>query len=528
MATRPRLVLTVLDGFGLSPATIGNAISQARTPNLDSLLAHFPWLTLTAHGTEVGLSWGEMGNSEVGHLNIGAGRIVVQDVTRIGQAIDDGSFFHTPALVTAARRAKEHNRTLHLIGIASAGGVHGHVRTLAALLKLAHDQGVSQVALHLIADGRDTEPTSLGQYLPLIEKARVQYGGQYATLMGRYYAMDRDRHWDRTRAAYQALMNGAGPSASTIEAAIESAYRHQLSDEFILPTVIAPTHTELRIQPGDTVIFTNHRPDRARQLARALAGTDFDDFTRTRTVEWLTTFTNYGVSLKQADVAFATDPVSKPLADVLDAANVRQFHVAETEKYAHVTYFFNGYIEEPFGNERRQLIQSPKVATYDLAPAMAAAKVTDAVLDGYTAGSFDVAIANYANADMVGHTGNLSKTIQAIEVIDAELGRLSQRILQSEDVLLVTADHGNAEQLIHPETGDIDKEHTTNPVPLLVVGRLYQHRAMDPDSAKQRLMGTQPVGILADVAPTILELLGLDQPAAMTGQSLLENLRHLD
>lgn len=527
MSVRQPLILAILDGFGLSSATRGNAVYAAKTPVLDTLIANFPFVTLTASGTEVGLSWGEMGNSEVGHLNIGAGRIVVQDVTRIANSIKDGTFGQNSALVAAAQFAKVQQRTLHLIGLASTGGVHGHLDTLIALLELAHHHQVPRVALHLIADGRDAEPTSLRQYLARIDEARLKYGGEYASIMGRYYAMDRDRHWDRTQAAYSVLTGAQADvvSAQTIEESITSAYNQKLTDEFIPPTILSPSRSDLRIQADDPVIFTNHRPDRARQLARALADPDFEEFSRPAPLSQLVTFTEYGVKLGASAVAFATDPVPHSLADALDQAGLRQFHVAETEKYAHVTYFLNGYIEPPFAGERRQLVQSPKVATYDLAPQMSASMVTEALLDGYAAQDFDVAFANYANADMVGHTGNLEATTTAIEMLDSELGRLAQAVLDRGDTLLITADHGNAEQKIHPVTGDIDKEHTTNPVPLLLIHPDFRRKAVLSE-AKNTMLGTPPIAILADIAPTILELLGLSKPAEMTGESLLKELRN--
>lgn len=521
MSKPQRLILAVLDGFGLSPATTGNAIYQANTPTVDRLAATYPYVALKAHGTEVGLRWGEMGNSEVGHLNIGAGRVVVQDVTRISRMIEEGSFGQNEILRTACDTAAKGQGALHVIVLASPGGVHGHVRYVAPLLQLAKERGVSRVRLHLIADGRDAEPKSIEKFLPTIEQARAEFGGEYASLSGRYYAMDRDRHWDRTQAAYEAIVRGQGERATTIQEAIQSAYGRDESDEFIRPTVIGQPFA---LQPNDVVVFTNHRPDRARQLARALAGSDFTDFTRPGPIAQFVTFTNYGVQLENTMVAFDTDPVPRQLADVLDEAGLRQLHVAETEKYAHVTYFLNGYVEEPFSQEMRRLIQSPKVETYDQAPAMAAGKVTESVLEAYAAASFDVAFVNYANADMVGHTGNLAATVEAIQVLDAQLQQLAEAVEATGDVLIVTADHGNAEQLIHPDTGDIDKEHTTNPIPFMLVAPQFRHRPA-AGNAKSALLAKAPVGILGDVAPTVLGLLGLPQPSEMTGQSLLAELK---
>ncbi len=525
---RRALIVAILDGFGLSAATRGNAIAQAKTPVLTQILAHYPSVALLASGTEVGLSWGEMGNSEVGHLNIGAGRIVVQDVTRIAQAIHDGTFGSNRVLREAMMVAKQPGKTLHLVGLASTGGVHGHLDTLIALLRLASEQQVPRVALHLIADGRDTEPSSLRRYLTRIEAARQKYGGEYASLAGRYYAMDRDRHWDRTQAAY-AVLTGTQQTdmqtAASMTEAITSAYHQGQSDEFIAPTLIAPERSDLRIAVDDPVIFTNHRPDRARQLARALADPDFEEFTRAAPLGRLVTFTDYGVKLGTNTVAFVTDPVPHSLPDVLDSNGLRQFHVAETEKYAHITYFLNGYVEPPFGGERRQLIQSPKVATYDQEPKMAAAAVTGAVLDGYAASDFDVAFVNYANADMVGHTGDLAATAVAVEALDRQLERLGQAVTDRGDILIVTADHGNAEQMIHPLTGAIDKEHTTNPVPFILIHPDFRRSKALPEP-KETLLATSPIALLADIAPTVLELLGISAPSEMTGQSLLTELRN--
>lgn len=519
----PRLTLLILDGFGLSPALEGNAIAAATLPTLDRLVSFYPFVGLTAHGTEVGLRWGEMGNSEVGHLNLGAGRVVLQEVTKIFSAIDSGKFFENAVLQQAINGAKASGR-LHLVGLMSNGGVHGHVEHMTALLEFAQRSGVKDVVMHLITDGRDSEPKSAMQFLPILEQARVRYGGRYATVMGRYYAMDRDRRFDRTEAAYKAMVEGSGSSSNDIVAAIAEAYERGESDEFIAPTVLNPTDPTLRISKGDTVIMTNFRADRARQLASAFAGKQFDEFTRPKLDLSLITFTNYGVELSGSTVAFPVEPIRHSLASVLSAAGLSQLHIAETEKYAHATYFFNGGIEEPFLHEKRILVASPRVGTYDEAPAMAVEAITAHYLEAYAQGVFNVAVMNFANPDMVGHTGKLDATVASLEVLDGCLAQIVATVESAGDLLVITADHGNAEQLIHPDTGDIDKEHTANPVPLLLVGSAFR-RQVPLDHPRLNFMSTGAVGILADVAPTILDLLGIAAPSEMTGRSLLPELK---
>jgi 2,3-bisphosphoglycerate-independent phosphoglycerate mutase len=522
---RQRLILMILDGFGLSPALRGNATYQAKTPNLDRIVAEYPYTAMTAHGPEVGLSWGEMGNSEVGHMNLGAGRVVLQEATRISEAITTGDFYINEALLSACRKAKADNSVLHIIGIISPGGVHGHIDHMIASIELARREQVSKISLHLISDGRDATPKSFEKFFPRLDSMAKKAGAKYATLMGRYYAMDRDRRWERVQAAYEAMVNGKGQTAANVPEALKSAYEtRQETDEFITPTVIDPANPDLRIKDGDVVIFTNYRPDRARLLSQALDGAEFNGFTRKELTLTFVTFSEYGVELKNNQVAFPVEPMHNQLAEVLSSANLRQIHLAETEKYAHVTYFFNGGQEQAFPLEKRMLVDSPKVPTYDQAPAMSAREITKTLLEAYSADGFDVAIVNYANGDMVGHTGNLQATITAIETIDEAFGQLSQATEASGDILLITADHGNAEQKIHPDTGDIDKEHTANPVPLILVDAKYRHKPLEGD-VKLKLMSTQAIGILADVAPTILDLLHVQQPKDMTGQSLLPVLK---
>lgn len=524
MSPRRRVTLIVLDGFGLSPATRGNAVYEAKLPTLERLMAEYPYVGLTAHGTDVGLRWGEMGNSEVGHINLGAGRVVLQEVTKIFDAIESKEFYSNAVLVNACAQVVERQSTLHLIGLASNGGVHGHIDHLTALVTLAHQAKVERIVLHLIADGRDAEPTSLQTFLAPLERARVRAGARYGTLMGRYFAMDRDHHWDRTQSAYEALTTGNGESAPTLEAAITAAYARKESDEFIRPTVIEPSDTSLRIADNDVVVFANFRSDRARQLSSALAGKEFTEFTRTARAIELVTFTNYGVELINHDVAFAVEPVTHSLAAVLADAGLTQLHVAETEKYAHITYFFNGGVEEPFPGEKRVLVASPKVGTYDQAPGMSAGQITSAYVDAYERGAFDVAVLNFANPDMVGHTGDLPATVTALEALDACFAQIVPMIEAASDVVFITGDHGKAEQLVHPNTGDIDKEHTANPVPLLLVDPDLRRNG-ENNAAKLTFLSTGATGILADVAPTILDILALPQPKEMTGRSLLPELR---
>ena len=516
-----KLILMILDGFGLSPATRGNATYLAKTPNLDRLLSEYPYTGLTAHGAEVGLSWGEMGNSEVGHVNLGAGRVVLQEATRISDAIASGDFYKNEVLIAACDQVKKSGNTLHCIGIVSPGGVHGHIDHLIALLELARRQNVPKIALHLISDGRDATPKSFEKFFPRLDQMVKKARAKYSTVMGRYFAMDRDRRWDRVQAAYGAMVDGKGLTAETVEQALDAAYNSRNeTDEFITPTVIEPNNPDLRIKDGDSVIFSNYRPDRARQLSLALDGKVFNGFTRQEKSLTFVTFSEYGVELKNNTVAFPEEPISHQLAEVISSANLRQLHLAETEKYAHVTYFFNGGQEQPFPLEKRMLVDSPKVPTYDQEPAMAAREITKTLLEAYQADGFDVAIVNYANGDMVGHTGNLKATIEGIEVIDEAFGQISQAVEERGDILLITADHGNAEQKIHPDTGEIDKEHTANPVPLLLVHPKFRHKAQTGD-VKLKFMSTGAVGILADVAPTILDLLHVPQPKEMTGQSLI-------
>lgn len=513
--TRP-VVLVVLDGWGLGRDEPGNAVLAANSPVMDRLCRSYPSATLQTSGEAVGLPDGQMGNSEVGHLNLGAGFVVYQWITRIDHTIADGSFFQNERLTAAVDHARARGSTLHLIGLVGDGGVHSHSRHLVALVRLASERGLSAVKIHAITDGRDTSPTSGLDFVEDLERDLAELGvGAIATVSGRYYAMDRDKRWDRTRLAYEAMVDGLAPTASTAPEAISSSYQGGVTDEFIVPTAIVPPGTHAStIQPGDEIIIFNFRADRVRQITKALCLVDFDGFERRRTVAadcQVTTMTRYEEGLP-VHVAFAPHDVERPVARVISDAGLRQFHCAETEKYAHVTFFFNGGREEPFPGEERILVPSPKVATYDLQPEMSARGVTDAVVKAVQSSEYGFVIVNYANGDMVGHTGFFAAAVTAIETVDACLGRIVEAVLAAGGVLLVTADHGNAEEMSDRETGGPMTAHTTNPVPIVLV---------TPDDHPLRRSTLRDGAVLCSVAPTIVELLGLQPPIAMVEPSML-------
>jgi 2,3-bisphosphoglycerate-independent phosphoglycerate mutase len=513
---RPRpIVLLVIDGFGIGRDPSADAIAAADMPNWRALLARWPHARLEASGEAVGLPPGQMGNSEVGHLNIGAGRPVLQDLPRIDAAIADGSFFETPALVAAAQRAVERDRTLHVISLIGPGGVHANDRHLVALAELAQRHGVARVRVHALLDGRDTPPTSALGFVEDLEGRLTDAhpDARIATVGGRYFAMDRDRRWDRTEQGYDAIVHGEGRHAGSASAAVREAYERGETDEFVQPTVIDGIDGVVR--DGDPIIHANFRADRARQLVHALADAEFAGFDRRSAAGraaprdlLVVTMTEYEEGLP-VDVAFPPEVVPC-LAGAMSAAGWRQLHVAETEKYAHVTYFLNGGRETPFDGEDRVLVPSPKVATYDLQPEMSAAGVTDALLAGLAGGEYDFLVANFANPDMVGHTGHWDATVAAVEEVDRCIGRVVgalEPIATSGALLIITADHGNADQL-RDEGGHPVTAHSLNPVPVLVAGAAVEGRALHD-------------GVLADVAPTICELAGLEPWPGMTGRSLL-------
>jgi 2,3-bisphosphoglycerate-independent phosphoglycerate mutase len=511
MSQRARPVaLIVLDGWGYRPETDGNAIALANTPTWDSLWGSGSRTLLEASGLRVGLPEGQMGNSEVGHLNLGAGRVVMQDLVRISSAIADGSFYTNPALVGACRQVKKVGGTLHLMGLIGGGGVHAIDRHSFAMLDLAKREGVERVAIHTFLDGRDTLPKSaLGYMQQLLDYIRkVGSPVRIASVSGRYYGMDRDRRWDRTELAYRAIVLGEGTAVTDPLDAIRQAYESGKTDEFILPVVVSERGKPIApMRDGDAVICFNYRSDRMRQIVRALIEPDFDGFDVSRRPKVsVTTLTNYDKTF-DVPVAFAPTSMERILAEVLSARGLDMLKTAETEKYPHVTYFFNGGVEAPFPCEHRVLVPSPKVATYDLKPEMSAVGVTDALVKGISSGEHDFILCNYANADMVGHSGSIPATIKAVETVDQSLARVLKAAETAGMRLIVTADHGNAEMLLDPETGGPHTAHTTNPVPFVVVDW----------EQEQRLRAG---GALCDVAPTILSMLGIEQPPEMTGVNL--------
>jgi 2,3-bisphosphoglycerate-independent phosphoglycerate mutase len=513
--TRP-LVLIVIDGWGIAPDGPSNAVSLANTPIMDGLWEHAPHTTVEASGVHVGLPEGQIGNSEVGHLNIGAGYTVLQDLPRIDHEIETGAFFENPALVGAVEHAKKGAANadgrpprLHLMGLFSDGGVHSHASHALALVDLAKRHGVEDVQLHLFLDGRDVPPRQALTDLEAFEPKLAEFGNaRIATVMGRYYAMDRDKRWDRNEKAYRALVMGEGERADSAIEAVKQSYAADVGDEFVKPTIVGDPKKGT-IESGDAVIFFNFRADRARQITRALVDPDFDGFERQ---EWphplhVVTFAEYESGLPVTAVAFPATLVETPLAKVVSDAGLKQLHVAETEKYAHVTYFLNGGHEEAFPNEDRKLVPSPKVATYDLEPKMSAEGVADETIEGIEAGYPFVAL-NFANPDMVGHTGVLDAAVTAVETVDTAIGRIAEAARKAGGVLVVTADHGNAEEMVD-EQGRPKTAHTTRPVPVIVDGA---------DEVK----ALRPGGRLSDVAPTVLELLGLRAPPDMTATSLID------
>jgi 2,3-bisphosphoglycerate-independent phosphoglycerate mutase len=507
------VVLVILDGWGYREEDRANAIAIAETPVMDSLWQVYPKTLIRTSGKDVGLPDGQMGNSEVGHLNIGAGRVVPQELVRISDAVEDGSILRNPALVEVCQQVKANGGKLHLIGLCSEGGVHSHLAHLLGLLKLAKLQSIPDVCIHAITDGRDTNQHEGVKSLKKIQDYIDRHGvGHIVTVSGRYFAMDRDRRWDRVKQAYDVITkNGSEDKRSAIEL-LQSFYAEDITDEFIPPTRIAPG----AIEPNDGIIFFNFRPDRSRQLCYALVQSDFNGFERQQiTPLQLVTFTQYDPHIK-ASVAFEPQNLTNILGQVISERGLRQFRTAETEKYPHVTYFFNGGLEEPFPGEDRELIQSPMVTTYDKAPAMSAKEVTDVVCNAIDKHIYALVVVNYANPDMVGHTGNQEAAITAVETVDKCLGRLLETANKSGGTVLITADHGNAEYM-RDERGNPWTAHTTNPVPFILVEG--EGRKIPGHGTEVSLRNN---GCLADLAPTILEILQLSQPAEMTGHSLIE------
>jgi 2,3-bisphosphoglycerate-independent phosphoglycerate mutase len=493
----------ILDGVGVNPSKIYNAVAQARTPRLDEYFFRYPFTLLSASGTGVGLPEGQMGNSEVGHMTLGSGCVVRQDLVQIDEAIADGSFFDNGALNRAVDRALERGRPVHLMGLVSDGGVHSHRTHLLGLIELCRRRGAVPL-LHMITDGRDTPPRSAMRGLAEVEEALARDGGRIVTLCGRYYAMDRDRRWDRTERAWRALVRGEGRKASSARLAIETAYAAGETDEFIHPTVIGSYRG---LQADEVVISFNFRKDRPRQIVASLADPLFDGFDRGEPpLAQVTCMMEYERRLG-LPYAFTPEAPAITLAKRLSQAGIGQFHCAETEKYAHVTFFFNGGSQDPLPGEQHRLIPSPKVATYDLAPEMSAPGVADAVIDAIRSQQFGFVVVNFANGDMVGHSGDMNAAVRAVEALDRHAGRVMDAAVGAGYSVLLTADHGNCDLMVDPETDEPHTQHTTHPVPFLVV-----------DEDRWLLA---PTGGLADVAPTVLELMGLEVPQAMTGRSLL-------
>jgi len=518
------LVLAVLDGWGIAPKNRGNAIMLAKTPTWDKLLMTYPSVTLQASGESVGLPWGEMGNSEVGHTNIGAGKIIYRDLPRINRAILDGSFFEKPAFKDAAAHVRGTKGSLHIVGLVSSGGIHSFNEHSYALIELAAKEGVREVFLHVILDGRDTPHNSGETFVAKLEaKLKETKVGQIASIAGRFWAMDRDNHWDRIQKAYRAMAEGvADETYSNALAAIRASYARGVYDEEFVPTVITTADGKPRgtVKDGDSVIYFNFRSDRARELTKAFVLPGFTKFERPQLKNLdFVTMTEYEQNLP-VTVAFPPEMVSVPFAKVMSDIGEPQLHAAETEKYAHVTFFFNGGREEPYTGEARILVPSPSVSSYDQKPDMSAREVTDRVVKEIAAGTYGFVVLNYANADMVGHTGNIMATTKAVETIDAQLERLASAVLAAGGVLAITADHGNAEEKLNLTTGFINKEHTSNPVPFVLVGKDWEgHGRETPD-----LSTVTPSGMLADIAPTLLDLEGLPVPPEMTGRSFLRLL----
>ncbi len=510
MSKKPN-VLMILDGYGLNKKEEANAVVEAKTPNMDQLMSECPFVEGFASGLAVGLPDGQMGNSEVGHLNMGAGRIVYQELTRITKEIKDGDFFKNEALLQGIANAKANNSDLHLFGLLSDGGVHSHNTHLYGLLEMAKREGVKNVYVHCFLDGRDTAPTSGKGFIEELEAKMKEIGvGQIASVIGRYYVMDRDNRWDRVEQAYKALTAGEGATAEDAVAAISASYADGVNDEFVLPTVITKNDAPIAtIKDKDTVIFFNFRPDRAREITRVFCANEFDGFDRGARIDTTyVCFTEYDVTIPNKIVAFHKVELTNTFGQFLADNGKTQARIAETEKYAHVTFFFNGGVEEPNQGEERILVNSPKVATYDLKPEMSAYEVCDKLVDAIKADKYDVIIINFANPDMVGHTGIEAAAISAVEAVDECVGKAVAALKEVGGSMFICADHGNAEQLKDYETGETFTAHTTNPVPFILVNY---------DAAYTLREG----GCLADIAPTIIEMMGMTQPAEMTGKSLL-------
>jgi len=505
-------MLIILDGFGCRKESDHNAILAANTSHIDHLIATCPNGLISSSGNDVGLPDGQMGNSEVGHMNLGAGRIVYQDFTRIGKSIKDGDFFNNKVLIDSVKKAVKENKGVHILGLLSSGGVHSHIDHISAMIDLAHQQGAKKIYLHAFLDGRDTPPRSALPWLKRIDEQFSALGtGRIASIVGRYYAMDRDNRWDRVEKAYRMLTENEAPYISNdASAALELAYARDENDEFVQPTVIQNDNDEAaNICDGDSVIFMNFRADRAREITRAFVNKDFKDFHRVKTpaLAEFVMLTEYANDI-DAPCAFPSNSLPNVLGEYVSSLGKTQLRIAETEKYAHVTFFFSGGREDCFPGEDRILINSPDVATYDMQPEMSAPEVTDKLIEALDSKRYDLIVCNYANGDMVGHTGNFDAAVKAIEALDECIGRIAQSIQKAGAECLITADHGNAEQMLDLESGQAHTAHTNEPVPLIYIGR--------PGASIQ-----ETGGVLSDIAPTLLSMMGIPQPEEMTGSSLI-------
>ena len=508
------IALIILDGYGINDAVEGNAIKAAKQPNLDRYFADYPNTILYASGMNVGLPDGQMGNSEVGHTNIGAGRVVYQELTRITKAINDGDFFENEALLAACANCKEHDSALHLVGLLSNGGVHSHIEHLFGLIDMAKKNGLKKVYVHCVMDGRDVSPTSGAGFIEELQKKLDETGtGEIATVMGRYYAMDRDTNWNRVVKAYDAMVKGEGNKTEEPVKAVLKSYETKdendsfLTDEFIIPMVVCKDGKPVgKIIENDSVVCFNFRPDRAREITRSLVDPEFKGFDRKLMKLFYVCMTQYDASMPNVHVAFKPQKLVNTFGEYISKKGLKQLRIAETEKYAHVTFFFNGGVENVYEGEDRKLIPSPKVATYDMQPEMSAYQVAESCVELIKEDKYDAIILNFANCDMVGHTGVFDAAVKAVEAVDECLGKVVSAIMSKDGKVLITADHGNADRMVDPETHGAFTAHTTNPVPLIVMG------AGDVKLEK---------GKLADLAPTMLDLMGLDKPAEMTGNSLI-------
>ncbi len=500
--------LIIMDGYGVNERHEGNAIYVANTPNMDKYMAECPNSIVHASGMDVGLPDGQMGNSEVGHTNIGAGRIVYQELTRITKSIDDGDFFENPVLLSAVENCKKNNSSLHLAGLLSDGGVHSHNKHLYGLLKLAKEKGLTKVHVHGFLDGRDVPPSSGADFVEaLVAKIREIGVGDIASVMGSYYAMDRDNRWERVEKAYNAMVLGEGNTCESAVTAVKESYNEGITDEFVVPTVVVKDGEAIgRIQENDSVIFFNFRPDRAREITRTIVDPEFTGFDRKYFNTFYVCMTQYDASMPNVEVAFKPESLTNTFGEYISQKGLRQLRIAETEKYAHVTFFFNGGVETVCDGEDRALINSPKVATYDMQPEMSAYEVTDEAVKRIESGDYDVVVLNFANCDMVGHTGVFDAAVKAVEAVDECLGRVVDAINKMGGVALITADHGNADQMTDYTDGGAFTAHTTNVVPLVLIG--------------ENSVDLKP-GRLADLAPTMLDLMGIEKPNEMTGESLV-------